>query len=151
MRKSRFTEEQIIRRAQEAEAGANVVSCAGAMGSAGNVLPLEEEVRRHAGRAKPRLKQLEDENRAAEADRGRPGAESAGAEGSPGKQVVTARERRQVVEKIQAAEGVSERRALRFTGFARSTIRYQLLGSRRKRSAAGSGSGRPETPLGLPP
>lgn len=40
---------------------------------------------------------------------------------------MTARERRQVVEKIQAAAGVSERRAVRFTGFPRSTIRYESV------------------------
>jgi hypothetical protein len=38
---------------------------------------------------------------------------------------VTARARRCVVEKVQAAEGISERRAVRWTGFSRSTIRYQ--------------------------
>lgn len=38
---------------------------------------------------------------------------------------MTARERRRVVEKVQAAVGVSERRATRFTGFPRSTIRYR--------------------------
>jgi putative transposase len=37
---------------------------------------------------------------------------------------VTASERRQVVETIQAAHEISERRAVRFTGFSRSTIRY---------------------------
>jgi len=40
---------------------------------------------------------------------------------------VTARERRQAVEKVQAAVGISERRAIRFTGFARSTIRYRSV------------------------
>lgn len=40
---------------------------------------------------------------------------------------MTARERRHVVEKIQAAAGISERRAVRFTGFPRSTIRYQSV------------------------
>jgi transposase InsO family protein len=40
---------------------------------------------------------------------------------------VTAGARRQVVEKVQAAVGVSERRAVRFTGFPRSTIRYQTV------------------------
>jgi putative transposase len=40
---------------------------------------------------------------------------------------VTARERRRVVEKVQAATGVSQRRAVRFTGCARSTIRYQSV------------------------
>lgn len=38
---------------------------------------------------------------------------------------MTAEERRRVVEKVQAAVGISERRAIRFTGFPRSTIRDQ--------------------------
>ena len=40
---------------------------------------------------------------------------------------MTARERRRAVEKVQAAVGISERRAVRFTGFARSTIRYRSV------------------------
>jgi putative transposase len=40
---------------------------------------------------------------------------------------VTARERRRVVGKVQAAAGVSERRAIRFTGFPRSTMRYRSV------------------------
>jgi putative transposase len=41
---------------------------------------------------------------------------------------VTARARRRVVEQLQAANGISERRAIRWTGFARSTIRYRSVG-----------------------
>jgi len=40
---------------------------------------------------------------------------------------VTARARRRVVEQVQAATGLSERRAVRFTGFPRSTMRYQSV------------------------
>jgi putative transposase len=40
---------------------------------------------------------------------------------------VTAGERRRVVQRIQAATGVSERRAIRFTGFSRATVRYRSL------------------------
>lgn len=40
---------------------------------------------------------------------------------------MTARERRRVVQKVCAAVGVSERKAIRFTGFARSTIRYRSV------------------------
>jgi putative transposase len=40
---------------------------------------------------------------------------------------VTARERRRTVERVRAAAGVSERRAIRFTGFPRSTVRYQSV------------------------
>lgn len=40
---------------------------------------------------------------------------------------MTARERRRVVERIRAANGISERRAIRFTGFPRSTMRYETL------------------------
>jgi len=42
---------------------------------------------------------------------------------------VTARERRDVVRKIQAAYGLSQRRAIRFTGFPPSTIRYKSVRS----------------------
>jgi putative transposase len=38
---------------------------------------------------------------------------------------MTARERRRVVGQVRAAEGISERRAVRWTGFSRSTIRYR--------------------------
>lgn len=40
---------------------------------------------------------------------------------------MTARERRRVVQGVQAVVGVSERRAVRFTGFPRSTIRYETV------------------------
>lgn len=40
---------------------------------------------------------------------------------------MTARERRRVVRKVQAAYGISERRAIRFTGFPRSSMRYRSL------------------------
>ena len=41
---------------------------------------------------------------------------------------MTARERRRVVAKVRAAKGISERRAIRWTGFPRSTIRYRSVG-----------------------
>jgi putative transposase len=40
---------------------------------------------------------------------------------------VTATERRRVVTEVQAAAGVSQRRAIRFTGFPRSTVRYRSV------------------------
>ncbi len=40
---------------------------------------------------------------------------------------MTARERRQVVEQVQAVRGVSERRAIRYTGFPRSTMRHRSI------------------------
>lgn len=40
---------------------------------------------------------------------------------------MTAGERRRTVEKVRAAVGISERRAVRFTGFPRSTMRYQTV------------------------
>ena len=44
-----------------------------------------------------------------------------------GNRIVTARERRQVVGQVQAVRGVSERRAIRYTGFPRSTMRYRSI------------------------
>ncbi len=40
---------------------------------------------------------------------------------------MTTGERRRVVKKVQVAAGISERRAIRFTGFARSTMRYRSV------------------------
>ncbi len=40
---------------------------------------------------------------------------------------MTARERREVVTRIQQAAGISERRAIRWTGFARSSMRYRSV------------------------
>ena len=40
---------------------------------------------------------------------------------------MTTGERRQVVERVQAAAGVSERKAIRFTGFLSSTMRYRSV------------------------
>ena len=40
---------------------------------------------------------------------------------------MTARERRRAVEKVQAAVEISQRRAVRFTGFPLSTIRYRTV------------------------
>lgn len=40
---------------------------------------------------------------------------------------MTTRERRRVVERLQAARGISERRAIRYTGFPRSTMRYRSV------------------------
>lgn len=40
---------------------------------------------------------------------------------------MTAPERREVVEKVQAAYGVSQRKAIKFTGFPASTIRYRSV------------------------
>src|SRR5690606_41653649 len=65
--------------------------------------------------------------RQTQAHRSRSGLQPPGAKGPPGKQVVTVRERRRVVQKIQAAYGISERRAIRITGFPRSSMRYRSL------------------------
>jgi len=40
---------------------------------------------------------------------------------------VTAGERRRVVREVRAAVGISERRAVRFTGFPRATVRYRSV------------------------
>jgi putative transposase len=40
---------------------------------------------------------------------------------------VTVRERRQVVERVQAAVGVSERKAIRYTSFPSSSMRYRSV------------------------
>src|SRR5690606_6121777 len=90
-----------------------------------DLLPLEAEVRRDAGQRRSAAQAARGGESPAEANRRGSSAQPPGAEGRAGKRIVTARERRHVVEKIQAAVGISERRAIRFTGFPRSTIRYE--------------------------
>jgi hypothetical protein len=58
-----------------------------------------------------------------EAHRGRPGAEHPGAEGRPGKRVVTMEQQRTIVAEITPTAG-SERCACRWMGFHRSAVRY---------------------------
>src|SRR5690606_21573503 len=88
---------------------------------------LEAEVRRHGGFGREAAQAARGREPPAEADRRRPGPHPPGAERCPGKQVVAAWARRQGVGKLRAAYPISERRALRFTGFARSSVRYRSV------------------------
>src|SRR5690606_40468960 len=71
---------------------------------------LEAEVRRHGGFGREAAQAARGREPPAEADRRRPGPQPPGAERCPGKQVVTAWARRQVVGKLRAAYHISERR-----------------------------------------
>src|SRR5690606_15269786 len=89
-----------------------------------HLLPLAAEVRRPPGERGAPPQGPRGREPTAQATRGRPGAQSPGAEGSTGKRLMTAAERRGAVRQAMAAAGISERRACRFTGFSRSGQRY---------------------------
>ena len=128
MQKSRFREEQIIGILQEVDAGATIREVSRRHGIAETTYYRWRT--KYGGMDVERGETLEAGRRGeptAEADRGRPGIESSDSEGLVGKRIVTARERRQVVGQVQAVRGVSERRAIRYTGFPRSTMRYRSI------------------------
>lgn len=119
MKRIRFTEEQIIGILKEA-AGPGAVPAQ--RDHRDDVLSVAQQVRRYRRERGSRLEAAGGREPAAQADRSGSSAQPPGAEGHPGKRGKTAVERRRVVGQIQAAAGVSERRAIRFTGFPRDLV-----------------------------
>ena len=134
MKRSRFTDEQIIAILREQEAGAKTADVCRRHGIS--------EATFYSWKAKfggldvseaRRLKALEDEkHQAQEASRGRD-ARQCRPEGSAGKKMVTPAERREAVAHLCRSHQVSERRACAITAVDRSLIRYR---SRRPDDAA---------------
>jgi transposase len=126
MRKSRFTDEQIVAVLHEVGAGAKNTEVCRRHGIADTT--FQRWRRKYRGlqvsEAK-RLRALEEENRQLKAAGGRSSAESPGGQRPAGKKVVTPAQRRTAVTQAIAAAGLSERQACRFTGFARASQRYR--------------------------
>src|SRR5690606_31183007 len=90
-----------------------------------DLLSLEAEVRRHERLGCTAAEAARGRERSPEADRRGSGAESPGAEGRPGKTVVTPEQRRAVVAYAVQSAAIPERTACRYLAVHRSLVRYE--------------------------
>ena len=126
MKRSRFSEEQIIAILKEHEAGVSVADLCRKHGvSDASIYKWKAKYGRH-GRLRGQT--AEDAGRgehAAETAAGRRHARQCGAEGFAGKEVVTPAAERRAVAHLKEAFGMSERRACKAIGCCCMTVRYK--------------------------
>lgn len=126
MKRSRFSEEQIIGILKEHEAGVSVADLCRKHGvSDASIYNWKARFGGMDVSEARRLKALEDENTRFEASAGRCNARQRGAEGPLGKEMVTPAAKRKAVSRLKDAFGMSERRACKAIGCCRMTVRYE--------------------------
>ena len=126
MKRSRFTEEQIIGILREQEAGVATAEVCRRHGvSSATLLQMEGQVRRARCVGGSAAEGARGRECTAQADAGGRDAGQRGAEGPAGKKVVTPAGWREAAGHLQAAYEMSERRAYRALGVDRTSVRYQ--------------------------
>jgi putative transposase len=126
MKRSRFSEEQIIGILKEHDAGVSVADlCRKHWVSDASIYNWKARFGGMDVSEARRLKGLEDGERAAEAASGGRHARQCGAEGPRGKEMVTPAAKRKAVARLKDAFGMSERRACKAIGCCRMTVRYE--------------------------
>jgi len=120
--KKRFTEEQIVRILQEAEAAMSTRDVCRKHGICGaNVLPVEDEVRRYGRVGCKVVEGARAGERRVEEDRRRPDAGQPDVEGRERKKILSLPERRRCATYLKAQYEVSERRACEVISLQRSS------------------------------
>ncbi|WP_225158533.1 MULTISPECIES: IS3 family transposase [unclassified Bradyrhizobium] len=126
MKRSRFSEEQIIGILNEHEAGVSVAELCRKHGvSDASIYKWKAKFGGLEVSEAKRLKTLEDEKHAAETAAGRLYAGLCSVEGPLGKEMVTPAAKRKAVAHLVDSHGMSERRACKAIGCCRMTIRYR--------------------------
>ena len=125
MKRSKFTDEQILAIVEEGEAGRKVADLCRARGSPSR--PINRWKAKYGGMElseMQRLKQLEDENRRLKHIVAEQTLDIQGGESGGGKKVVGPIARREAVGRLRA-QGTSLRRACRLIGLSTATWRYR--------------------------
>ncbi|WP_316203118.1 IS3 family transposase [Bradyrhizobium sp. SZCCHNRI30512] len=126
MKRSRFTEEQIIGILKEHEAGVPVADLCRKHGvSDASIYKWKAKFGGMDVSEAKRLKTLEDENTRLKRLLADAMLDNAALKDLPGKEVVTPAAKRKAVAHLVDVHGMSERRACKAIGFCRMTVRYQ--------------------------
>jgi putative transposase len=120
MRKSRVTESEIVEILKEGTPGSPWRSCSGRTGSPGQLLQLEDQVRRRLGRRPGPAQGAGGGERQAQAAVCRDGPGECGHQGCPEPKTITPSAKRQVVAILVGEHRLPVQRACRIAGLSRA-------------------------------